>query len=82
MKTVASFVLTSLKASTYENVRLGLSLVAALLDNCFDQPAAQELYRNGFYLYCTRYKRRLTRDELKCFECGMRGFDRVFDVAG
>jgi hypothetical protein len=37
MKTLASFVLTSLKASTYWEVRLSLSSVAASLGNRFDQ---------------------------------------------
>jgi hypothetical protein len=35
----ASCVLTSLNASTYWKVRLGISLAAALLDNHFEQPA-------------------------------------------
>lgn len=39
MKTGAGFVLTSLKALTYWEVRLDLSFVAASLDNRFDLPA-------------------------------------------
>ncbi len=39
MKTIAGGVLTSLKTSTYEEVRLSLSLAAALPDDRFDQPA-------------------------------------------
>lgn len=47
MKTIASFVLTSLKASTYWEVRLSLSFVAASLDNRFDPPANATYPRSG-----------------------------------
>jgi hypothetical protein len=38
LKTTASCVLASLNASTYWEVRLGISLAAALLDGHFEQP--------------------------------------------
>jgi hypothetical protein len=39
LKKAASFVLASLKTSTYrQKVRLGLSLAAALLDSLFEHP--------------------------------------------
>jgi hypothetical protein len=40
LKNPASFVLTSLKDSTYRSVRLAFSLAAALLDGLFEHPEA------------------------------------------
>jgi hypothetical protein len=40
LKKSASGVLTSLKGSTYQSVRLASSLVAALLDGLFEHPEA------------------------------------------
>ncbi|MEP6889738.1 MAG: hypothetical protein ABI955_03460, partial [Nitrospirota bacterium] len=39
LKTTASFVLASLRGSTYQSVRLASSLAAALLDGLFEHPA-------------------------------------------
>jgi hypothetical protein len=39
LKKPASFVLASLRSSTYRNVRLASSLAAALLDELFEHPA-------------------------------------------
>ena len=39
LKKSASFVLASLRGSTYRSVRLASSLVAALLDSLFEHPA-------------------------------------------
>jgi hypothetical protein len=39
LKTSASFVLASLRGSTYRGVRLATSLAAALLDGHFEHPA-------------------------------------------
>jgi hypothetical protein len=39
LKKSASFVLASLRGSTYRSVRLASSLAAALLDGLFDHPA-------------------------------------------
>src|ERR1700704_5545140 len=39
LKKSASFVLTSLRGSTYRSVRLASSLAAALLDSLFEHPA-------------------------------------------
>ena len=39
LKKAASFVLTSLRGSTYRSVRLASSLAAALLDSLFEHPA-------------------------------------------
>jgi len=38
LKKSASFVLTSLRGSTYRSVRLASSLAAALLDSLFEHP--------------------------------------------
>ena len=40
LKQSASFVLASLRGSTYRSVRLTSSLVAALLDDLFEHPAS------------------------------------------
>jgi hypothetical protein len=40
LKKSASGILTSLKGSTYQSVRLASSLVAALLDGLFEHPEA------------------------------------------
>jgi hypothetical protein len=40
LKKSASFVLASLRGSTYRSVRLASSLAAALLDGIFEHPAA------------------------------------------
>jgi len=40
LKNAADCVLTSLNASTYWKVRLGISLAAALSDDAFEHPAA------------------------------------------
>jgi hypothetical protein len=39
LKESASFVLASLRSSTYRSVRFASSLAAALLDSLFEQPA-------------------------------------------
>jgi hypothetical protein len=39
LKKSASFVLASLRSSTYRSVRLASSLAAALLDSLFEHPA-------------------------------------------
>ena len=39
LKQSASFVLASLRGSTYRSVRLASSLAAALLDDLFEHPA-------------------------------------------
>ena len=39
LKKAASFVLTSLRGSTYRSARLAFSLAAALLDSLFEHPA-------------------------------------------
>jgi hypothetical protein len=39
LKKTASFVLASLRGSTYRSVRLASSLAAALLDGLFEHPA-------------------------------------------
>ena len=64
LKKPASFVLASLRGSTYRSVRLASSLAAALLDGLFEHPArtpflvpnAQAievlLCRNGFSAAC------------------------------
>jgi hypothetical protein len=39
LKKSASFVLASLRSSTYRSVRLAASLAAALLDGLFEHPA-------------------------------------------
>jgi len=47
LKKAASFVLASLKSSTYRaEVRLGLSLAVASLDNLFEHPLGED----GSYL--------------------------------
>jgi hypothetical protein len=43
LKKSASGVLTSLRGSTYRNVRLASSLAAALLDSLFEHPASLSL---------------------------------------
>ena len=43
LKKAASFVLTSLRGSTYRSVRLASSLAAALLDSLFEHPAGVRL---------------------------------------
>jgi len=40
LKKSASFVLASLRGSTYRSVRLASSLAAALLDSLFEHPAS------------------------------------------
>jgi len=41
LKKSSSFVLTSLRGSTYRSVRLASSLVAALLDGLFEHPVGK-----------------------------------------
>jgi hypothetical protein len=43
LKKSSSFVLASLKGSTYRNVRLASSLAAALLEGLFEHSAGQDL---------------------------------------
>jgi hypothetical protein len=64
LKKPASFVLASLRGSTYQSLRLVSSLAAALLDSLFEHPARLSLsvpamqvieallFRNGFFLVC------------------------------
>ncbi len=64
LKKAASFVLASLKGSTYQSVRLTSSLAAALLDSLLTHPARLSLsvpamqvieallFRNGFFSVC------------------------------
>jgi hypothetical protein len=43
LKKPASFVLASLRGSTYRSVRLASSLAAALLDGLFEHPAREPM---------------------------------------
>lgn len=47
LKQSASFVLASLRGSTYRNVHLASSLAAALLDSLFEHPAESVLGGSG-----------------------------------
>ena len=82
LKTTASFVLASLKASTYSEYA-SLSLTAALLDGCFEQPPRLRRCTETDRICISRDTNGVSRvTRLKLFEGGMRGFDRIFDVAG
>jgi hypothetical protein len=45
LKKSASGFLASLRSSTYRNVCLASSLIAALMDSLFEHPAGGEIYR-------------------------------------
>jgi len=47
LKQSASFVLASLRGSTYRSVRLATSLAAALLDDLVEHPTEQVLLLHG-----------------------------------
>jgi hypothetical protein len=70
LKKVLSFVLASLKASTYARVRLGFSLAAAALDDLFEHPAKlrKSVYRVNAPCTISHYKQtysRVMRPEVK-----------------
>jgi hypothetical protein len=48
LKKPASFVLASLRGSTYRSVRLAASLAAALLDGLFEHPVRTSEYPSRF----------------------------------
>jgi hypothetical protein len=50
LKKSASFVLTSLRDSTYRSVRLASSLAAALLNGLFEHPASSTSDKKAFSL--------------------------------
>ena len=47
LKKAASYVLASLRDSTYSQVRLASALAAALLDNLFEHPALPRIKKCG-----------------------------------
>jgi hypothetical protein len=60
LKKSASFVLASLRGSTYRSVRLASSFTAALLDGLFEHPASHSgAVILHIYYICLSYKSRV-----------------------
>jgi hypothetical protein len=67
----ASFVLASLKGSTYRSVRLASSLAAAALDGLFEQPAAAApsgLQSNQRFDFCPQRVSLFSRPGIEAWE--------------
>src|SRR5437016_10155644 len=59
LKKSASFVLASLKSSTYRSVRLASSLTAALLDGLFEHPLTIQALSPPYYHSTVSHKNRV-----------------------